>query len=74
MQIFQELTLKYKLRHTDQWKSLPQGRNQYEEVAYEPLYETPLQIDKSKYNSLKSLSQYMHKDFHNFYENLSQKI
>lgn len=64
--------VKYKLRHTDEWTNLPQRRTNTAPIR-EPisLYDCPLKIDSTKFSHLQSLKQYMHRDYHLFYENLS---
>lgn len=59
----------FKLRHPDEWKILPQRRLRII-LKLTALYNTPRKIDKTKYDSLQSLKNYMHRDHHYFYDNL----
>lgn len=69
--LFKEGNVQYKIRHTDDWKILPQKKAQVlQQSEPDPLYEGPLKIEKSKYNSLQSLKRFMHRDFHTFYDHL----
>lgn len=68
--LFKKNAVMYKLRHTEEWKPLPQQRNQEVQADLKALYTMPLTIDRNKYNSLQSLKQFMHTDYHHFYDNL----
>ncbi|KAH9632624.1 hypothetical protein HF086_004742 [Spodoptera exigua] len=64
--------VQYKLRHTEEWITLPQRRTTTASTR-EPmrLYDGPLKIDSTKFCHLQSLKQYMHRDYHLFYDNLN---
>jgi hypothetical protein len=64
--------VKYKLRHSDNWTTLPQRRINILETR-EParLYSSPQKIDPTKFNHLQSLKQYMHRDYHFFFDSLN---
>lgn len=64
--------VKYKLRHIDDWANLPQRRASAT-YTRDPiqLYENPIKIDSTKFTHLQSLKQYMHRDYHHFYDNLN---
>lgn len=68
--LFKNNAVMYKLRHTEEWKPLPQQRNQEVQADLKALYTMPLTIDTNKFNSLQSLKQFMHRDYHHFYDNL----
>lgn len=68
--LYKNNNVMYKLRHTDEWKSLPQKRKQPQKVDLKPLYMHRPKIDRNKYQSLQSLKQFMHRDYHYFYDNL----
>lgn len=64
--LFKDNEVYFKLRHTDNWELMSQKKRTRVLKINEPrnLYESPLKIDESKYKSLQSLKQYMHKDYH----------
>lgn len=69
--LFNDNEVKYKIRHTDNWETLPQKRNIQKEITeIKSLYESPLKIKKEKYNSLQTLKPFIHRDYHPFYDNL----
>lgn len=60
----------YKLRQPDEWKKLPQ-RVRTNNNILASLYTEPRKIDGTKFENLQSLKQYMHSDYHSFYDSLS---
>nr|CAI5841243.1 unnamed protein product [Callosobruchus analis] len=76
---YEDGSIKYKLRHTDdQWTDLP--RRITKPIAYDiaittlpRLHEGRLKIKKDKYQHLMILTQGLEKEYHDFYVNLSHE-
>lgn len=70
--LFTKNEVKYKIRHSQAWKKLPQKRSELQvQTEVHSLYKNQLKIELTKYKQLQSLKKYMHKDHHSFYDNLN---
>lgn len=59
----------YKLRHPEDWQKLPQ-RARNNSCSLSPLYTEPRQIERSKFDHLQSLKEFISSDYHSFYDSL----
>lgn len=65
--LFNANEVKYKIRHTDNWETLPQKIDIQKEITeIKSLYKSPLKIKKEKYNSLQTLNPFIHRDYYPF--------
>lgn len=67
-------TMKYKLNFSDKWEVLPQRKNiKVTPTFFENLpnlYKERLKIKKRKFDDLQDLKAVLHKDYHDFYNNI----
>lgn len=73
LQYLADGTIKYKLHHTAEFEPLPQRRKLSLSVEPTSLYSAPLPITQSKFDQLQELKQFIERDHHPFYDNLSTK-